>query len=385
MFSDQRGQALIIVMLLMTAVFILGGATLSITSSARKNATEEIYQKKAYYIAEAGVERALSKLRVTPEWRSTEGKELIAAYGGGQIESVVVKDADIQKEIAKLVEIKSTGVFCSAWRIVGVKVLVFSSVDLLNGISILPDEETEVEFSRNLMIQSTSNSSEAGKVIINGDLELDNIEIDTDLYLSGTLKKRGECRLTGICHPNYPFIPSFPQLDQAELSQKAENKGQLYPGSKKFGGKKEKLTFAEQDIYYVDGDVEISGTYSGGPAIIAATGDIKIDDSLKMDSDAENLLVLVCFGNKNGDEKAIRVIQKNIEVDALIVSYSGFNIDGDATLRGCVVTKHLVNPENKLNGNLIIECDLELVRSSLPSYLQERFIPEARILSWQEI
>lgn len=68
MISGQRGQALVIVLLLTTAVFIIGGAGLAFSSTARKNAVQEVHQKKAYYIAEAGVERALAKAKSDPDW-----------------------------------------------------------------------------------------------------------------------------------------------------------------------------------------------------------------------------------------------------------------------------------------------------------------------------
>lgn len=389
MFSNQRGQALIIVMLLTATIFILGGAALAIGSSARKNATEEIHQKKAYYIAEAGVERALSKLRAAPDWRDIKGEELMAAYAGGQIESVVVKDAGVQDELGKLVEIESTGVFRSARRTLKVELLVSSLADLFGEVSLLPDEgtdpdqDTDFYFLGNLTIKNTPGSSETGKVIIRGNLHLGNIErLDADIYLSGRLEKHKECNFTGNCFENYP-IPPFPQLDQEELRQKAKEKGHFYTGSTKFGGKNEELTFAEQDIYFVDGDLGISGIYSGGPAIIATTGDIEIDGDLKMASDAENLLVLVCFGD-DVDEKVISVKGNAKVVDALIVSYGGFNIHGNTTLHGGMVAKHLVKPENKLNGNLTIECDPELVRHSLFFDLPEQFTTKTRIRSWRE-
>lgn len=62
MLRNQRGQALLLVLILTTVIFMIGSAAVAMGTAARKNATLEVWQKKAYYIAEAGIEKALAKL-----------------------------------------------------------------------------------------------------------------------------------------------------------------------------------------------------------------------------------------------------------------------------------------------------------------------------------
>lgn len=85
--KNQKGQAaLFLVLLMVLIIFLIGQAALSLGATARKNATLETNQKKAYYIAEAGVEKALAHY---PALGSFPGINSLD-YAGGVIESVSV-------------------------------------------------------------------------------------------------------------------------------------------------------------------------------------------------------------------------------------------------------------------------------------------------------
>ncbi|MBE3584720.1 MAG: hypothetical protein IMW94_00835 [Thermoanaerobacter sp.] len=93
MLRDQRGQALAFVLILTTVIFMIGGAAVAMGTAAWKNATLEVWQKKAYYIAEAGVEKALAKLRqklIYPAPNFEEFRIDDEPYAGGVIEEVTV-------------------------------------------------------------------------------------------------------------------------------------------------------------------------------------------------------------------------------------------------------------------------------------------------------
>lgn len=63
LLRDQKGQALFLVLILSAVIFLIGSAAVAMGTAARKNAVQETWQKKAYYIAEAGVEMALANLQ----------------------------------------------------------------------------------------------------------------------------------------------------------------------------------------------------------------------------------------------------------------------------------------------------------------------------------
>ncbi|MGQ9531241.1 MAG: hypothetical protein ACUVTQ_00350, partial [Desulfotomaculales bacterium] len=65
-------QALLVVLLLTTSIVLVGGAAVTMGTTVRKNAAREIHSAKAYYIAEAGVEKVLAKARRDPNWLRRE-------------------------------------------------------------------------------------------------------------------------------------------------------------------------------------------------------------------------------------------------------------------------------------------------------------------------
>ena len=65
MSLNQKGYALVIILLLTIVLFFIGSAALTLGGTVRKTAALETEQKKAYYIAEAGIEKAVDKAAVS--------------------------------------------------------------------------------------------------------------------------------------------------------------------------------------------------------------------------------------------------------------------------------------------------------------------------------
>ena len=65
---DIKGQSMLVVMVLILASFLLCSAVLVMGTNARKIAAFEANQDKAYYIAEAGVEKVLADAKNGPVW-----------------------------------------------------------------------------------------------------------------------------------------------------------------------------------------------------------------------------------------------------------------------------------------------------------------------------
>lgn len=99
---NDRGQALVLVLLLTTVIFMIGSAAVAMGTAARKNATLETWQKKAYYIAEAGIEKALADLRqkliITPELRFEEFRIDDEPYADGVIDEVKVEPVEVKPD-----------------------------------------------------------------------------------------------------------------------------------------------------------------------------------------------------------------------------------------------------------------------------------------------
>lgn len=93
MLRNQKGQALLLVLILTTVIFMIGSAAVVMGTAARKNAIQETWQKKAYYIAEAGIEMALADLRqrlIYPAPGFEEFSIHNEPYAGGVIDEVSV-------------------------------------------------------------------------------------------------------------------------------------------------------------------------------------------------------------------------------------------------------------------------------------------------------
>ena len=71
MIDNQKGQALIIVLLMLTVVVMIGGAALALGSTVKKTSVLEVQQSRAYYAAEAGVEKALAEAKHNYAWLKT--------------------------------------------------------------------------------------------------------------------------------------------------------------------------------------------------------------------------------------------------------------------------------------------------------------------------
>lgn len=97
--KDESGQALVLVMMVMTVMLLMGSSMLTQGGESRKASFEERKIVQACYIAEAGVEKAVAEIKNNPFW--LKGMALYSsvtyigspavAYAGGQITSVTVK------------------------------------------------------------------------------------------------------------------------------------------------------------------------------------------------------------------------------------------------------------------------------------------------------
>lgn len=403
MLPNQKGQALIIVLLLTTLIFLVGGAVVAMGTAVKKNSTREVFLTKAYYIAEAGVERALARLETDPLWRDQTGNGLAADYGGGRIESVVVEDDAQQGEIGKIVRITSTGTYSSFRRVLVVKVQVISAYDLFYGVSILPEEgTTDVTVTGNIYIGEEG--GELPNIVVKGSLTVQSnaVEIVGNVFASGYIDDAHNKIDDSREHAYYTPIPPFPELPSEEWYRAAQVfDGDTVIGEPKGqgGGQQPDFNIAalqEGGIYFVDGDLTIYGTYSV-PATIVATGDITVgrgsNHELKReDENGDYLLTLVALGTKSGSYGDVEIgsdnPKNNPNVEAIIIAKGVFRLRGNATLLGGVVAQDVASGRGsvseKVSGTTTIIVDPELVRENLHQEIVENYSNVLEVRSWRE-
>lgn len=388
--SAERGQALILVMLVLLVVAVLGTAAITLAASHRQTAARQRNLVQAYYAADAGVERALVMITQNPtgSYNFSFGPLENVPCSGGSIEKVTVEEPPELKEgPGRGLKITSVGTFRTARKTLIVKVRVYTPGDLLKGVSIFPPAPDHLQkITGNFTL-----TGESGKprpvFLIDGSLDVRGAtqkHIDAGVYASGSIEG-----LTGSnIHPHYPAIPPFPVLDASWYEKKAREADQYYSGG---DGKKDYTkSFTEicyNGVYFVDGNVQISGKrktgnefepYSG-KAVIVATGDIEVTGDLQAkDGNRENNLLILISLNPGG-----RVDVENHAVDALIISNGTFSAQGNAQLFGGIIARQL-DP----NGCVTITCDPTSIESNRDllglAFDYSSNSPAIRIESWSE-
>lgn len=349
----EEGQALILVVLVLLVLALLGAASLTLTSAHGRTARYQRDLMQAYYIAEAGVERALIKIRENPSWfAGLQNNEIIifrVPYAGGEINEVRLTKTSAG--IATRAEITSVGKFGTAQKTLQVNALVFGVFDLLKGASILSLDPLDLRITGNFTLSSEQGSG-TGVFVIRGSLDLGgSSRVEADVYASGNVT--GREKITGNVYPYYQAIPSFPAIDEGYYRSEAQKSGQYYPGNADFGGEGHGHYGGEIDnyngIYFIDGTLTISGTYSGKAIFVAKN--IEIDGDLKANT-SNDLLTLISFGD---------VDIKNHKVDALIVAAGAFRAQGGAELRGGFLARDM-----DVSGNVQIICNPALAAQNPP-------------------
>ncbi|RJQ30622.1 MAG: prepilin-type N-terminal cleavage/methylation domain-containing protein [Peptococcaceae bacterium] len=181
-----------------------------------------------------------------------------------------------------------------------------------------------------------------------------NAEIKGEVWANGTITVKNNGK-TGTRHEHQSqdldiVLPEFPVLQQEWYQQHADH---TYSGDQIFSTAE--LT-GISGIHYVNGNVTISGTYSG-LATIVASGNITISQNgyLKpADGDTGSALALLSFANINIDNNAN-------PVKALLYAANTFNLNNNARVYGSVIAG-VINVRN----NAYIEYNSALVANNPP-------------------
>ncbi|KUK84626.1 MAG: Uncharacterized protein XE00_0635, partial [Desulfofundulus kuznetsovii] len=104
-----RGQTFVFVLIITAAIFLIGGAALTMGSSVLKTAKHEKKRGQAYYVAEAGVIRTIDKALADPDWvKKTDQGSLPESTPTLVFENVVYPDSVQGGEIKSVIATKTT-------------------------------------------------------------------------------------------------------------------------------------------------------------------------------------------------------------------------------------------------------------------------------------
>ncbi|WXJ90036.1 hypothetical protein MTKAM_16190 [Moorella thermoacetica] len=356
--GKEGGQIIVLVVMVTATILLLGMASVTVVTNGLHNTMEERDQMQGYYVAEAGAELALARIQEDPTCldglQAGTEMEVLASqpYAGGSIERVTMK-----KDPVGTVIITSKGKFGAANKTV--KVSLTATSELLRGFSVLPGSPVDKKITGNFDVYGNG-----APVILNGsyDFKSGSIDIEAPVYASGTVAYKN----AGIqeVHEKYP-VPSFPAINLDWYKNEAQKAGHYYTGSKTFGSGR------YDGIYFVEGDITISGTYTGR-AVIVASGNISLPNGnkqLKAVSPPDDLLVLMAPASNS-------IIDiNNGDVDALIIA-NYFAAKGNGRVNGNLLVKDF-----DTNGNIDIYCHPDWV-AAVVTFLSG--IKATEIISWGE-
>lgn len=306
--GNCRGSALLLVVVVLTILLVLASGLMSLAGTESISGINQVNQMQAYYIAEAGVEKALVTLKLDPLWRAGfNGLD----YSDGIIQGVTISTvASESTPNTSVVIIQSVGISEGAKKTVEVKARLSSDPYIKAGHYLRAGTTPLQE------LRSTSPVEVHGDVFFAGDCRLDwdilingtiragnNVEIlaparvTGDVCASGSIFAEDET-VDGLLYPGQSIsVPPFPSLTADDLTffrdvALALGDNHYFPGNHRF-------TQAElwnmQGIYFVEGRATVAGVYSGRASIVAS-GDISIADSLYAANRQQDVLGLISAG-----------------------------------------------------------------------------------------
>ncbi len=380
----QTGQSSIIVFLVVALLFFLGSVALNLSTTVRKTAALDLNQLKAYYIAEAGVEKVLAESKKGPAWLKslTTGLnyDFIAnnlagnrIYADGVFEKISVKKTSENNGVTAL-KIESWGKYLGSLKKLQVDVDIgniyadnyLRGAWLKNGNAPgghVVDFVTDSFFSEGdtIFIKGSNvkgdiycrdklvlESAQENPTSIKGDIfALGGLEftggglpsIDGSVYVDNAGKAPQEVNTsimsTEELSSKIPGISDFPDLlGSGRLNWYQNNAGydRLPPSN---GSNRDFLS----GIYYLEGDQTLSGTYSGN-AIIVVNGSVSLGSFRK--NGAYDCLAILAAGTVSSETA-------NQEIDAIIYAGTNVNFSGGTTLQGCILSPGLAGQGNRFN------------------------------------
>lgn len=397
MLSGRSGQALVLVLLMTTFIFMVGGAALALGTTTRRTAALDVFQKGAYYVAEAGVEKVLAKAKSDPGWvaglplRSdfiNTSDELflpenIPYNESGIIEQVrVIKTGEDASGTEVYLKIKSVGRVQQSSRTLVVEATVIYPFpqEVFKGLWVnkfqgLPQGHG-VNFSIDTYVAEgdltlPKGSVFDGKIFCKGKVTLDGgnnheVKIAGEIYaldgveLNYVANLDSSSKLTifvddpnkVILHRGVTDNYQVVVLSTQELLSKmpppppellGPERLSWYRANADFSQLPSDLKF-ENGIYYIKGHVELAGTYSGH-ALVVVEGGVTIgsgrDKYLKRERD-EDCLIILATGE-------VRTHNAHINpIEAFLYSGTGIRLQNGAGFTG-----GLISPLFDANGNTI--------------------------------
>ena len=275
--------------------------------------------------------------------------------------------------------IKSTGQAGEATRTVETRLKITTSpyMKIGHGVSTSAMAGNKASLNGNTTITADltfKDSINIQQLTLIGNLRATNVTLDNNANVTGvvyyktSLNNSSKYVIQTIHDPNLTFTP----MDEIQGSWYLDAAIEL-DSSKVFNTDH---TFVPENLtdglYYVNGNVSITGGQYRAQATIVATGKITIAGDVRAyDRDQDILALTSVIGNP--DSTAVDIGGSKI-LDAIVYTKGTTTIGGNSTVNGALVTESL-----NTNGKVNIFFDIELASQSPPS-----FPPQVSVVYWKE-
>ncbi|KUK11816.1 MAG: Uncharacterized protein XD51_1268 [Moorella sp. 60_41] len=363
LLRDQKGQALLFTAFMASLILVLVTGSLAVAGSHRRNVVRQEQQVQVYYIAEAGLERAVARIKAEPGWLdgippgvSVRLDDLEGPYAGGEIAEVTLQK--VPWGMGFRVDLTSVGKLVSARKTLRASLYSVSARSFLGGLSLLPESPLDLDIKGNFLLEGSGNQT--GRLLLNGNLYLSgNAAINGDVYVSGEVT--GRDKVTGQVNSGFRELPGFPAMDLTYYEEEARRQGRYYDGNLSWSG-----TIQLDGVYYVAGNAYLSGTYSG-QGIIVVRGNVYFTGNLS--GSLGSALAVIALGD---------VDVKNHTVKAAIITEGTLYLQGNAVVEGAILAKG--TNLGAITGNITIRYSEE----GIPLGLLGGLLTELEVLSWKE-
>jgi len=376
---NDRGSAVVLAAFTMIILFFLGTALIDVSRVEFTMADNHAAEVKCYYIAEAGIEKALAQLRMDQTFLKDimdldPGESLTLAtaesFGGGNFSDTGItlksKDADFC-----IVDLECRGYFENASRAIRVQAKIFTNgllpfEDMIS-IGSVDSKKGQITGSEDIIADFTFRDYVYIKTCtIIGDVTGYDVELGTSAWIQGNVNyvnsfTGNTSAVSGtITQIDAIDVKPLPVLTSAQYLAVAQEMEEV-PGTRVFPGGYTgvfDLSTKSSGIYYVNGPLTVHGTYTGRITLVA-TGKITVDNTgISTPDRSSNVLTMVSFNEieiGDGDVMGLLYVTPENGTEGKL------SLSGNGTLIGAAIANVL-----DISGNIQLQFDADLANQCSP-------------------
>lgn len=352
--KDEKGQALILAMMVLLVIFTTGSAVLSVSESHRRAVTYGHDQMQAYYAADAGVEKVLAQVNEHPEWvDGLAAGEEVSFYSDS---SLTVKVTKNYASGSTVLLVESVGRHNNGQRTLEAEIKVGQPLDFTHGIWAESPPGGPSTFANNAKIYSDIVSEGAinaeNNVLIDGLTKSnDDITIYNNASVTGDIFSRGNVEIENNAEP----VGDIYAVGNVTLSNNAKLGGNVQAGGDVVVANNVEINY---DVK-AGGDVTLqnNGTVNGN---VASGGSVQLNSNAVISGDVEAVGGVTLAGNAEVHGSIYSMgdvfLNKNCKVLGDVYANGSVDIGKNVTIGGDV------HPGQNLNIDVQLDLDFEAPR-----------------------